>query len=218
MPPVKGQTQKRGDERRRKILEAALEQFGKSGYNGTSLAAVAERVGISPPGILHHFESKEALLFAVIEQFDDRQQEGWEAITEEGGISALRHLPELAGNVLANEEFTRLMAVLGAENIDREALIHQFFVRRYRVARRWIADLIRKGQAKGEIRDDVDPLLKAIQVVAIQDGVLSQRLLDPTRIDLAQVYEDFIDALIRDIAVPEPAKRAGNGNGRTRRR
>ncbi|HEX2038685.1 MAG TPA: TetR/AcrR family transcriptional regulator [Acidimicrobiales bacterium] len=224
MPPVKGQTQKRGDDRRRKILEAALELFGKSGYNGTSLAAVAERVGISPPGILHHFQSKEALLLSVIDEFDNRQQQGLDALSDEGGLAALRRLPELATNVLGDEEFTRLMAVLSGESLDVDGIVHDYFVRRYRVARRWISGLIAKGQERGEIRADIDPMSKAVQVLAIQDGVLNQALLDPSRVDLVKVYEDYIAMLVNDIAAPKPARRrrpvAGtkvNGNGKARR-
>ncbi|NTW38886.1 MAG: helix-turn-helix transcriptional regulator, partial [Cellulomonadaceae bacterium] len=49
-------------ERRRDILEAALEIFGAKGYNKGPLAEIAEQVGMTHAGILHHFGSKDELL------------------------------------------------------------------------------------------------------------------------------------------------------------
>lgn len=211
MPPVKGQKQKRGDARRKKILAAALEQFAFNGYNGTSLAAVAEVAGISAPGVLHHFESKEALLFAVIDEFDNRHLDQWSHIQEAGGVAALRLLPSLATDLLADTLFTRLLAVLGSENLDSDDLMNSYFVRRYRVARRWVSDLIRAGQQSGEIRDDVDATILAAQILAVQDGALAQHLLDGARIDAGVVYESFIEMVIRDIAVYPAPKNGRDG-------
>lgn len=52
---------------RPQILNAAAQLFGERGYEGTNLRLLAKRIGISAPSIYHHFESKEALLFAVLD-------------------------------------------------------------------------------------------------------------------------------------------------------
>jgi len=54
-------------ERKVLILQAAFEVFSNLGFRGGSLAKIAELVGISEAGILHHFKSKDALLIAVLE-------------------------------------------------------------------------------------------------------------------------------------------------------
>ena len=52
--------------RREAILRAASEVFAAHGYRGASLALIADRVGMSAPGLLHHFPTKEHLLIDLL--------------------------------------------------------------------------------------------------------------------------------------------------------
>ncbi len=52
---------------RDKILFAALKLFAAHGYKGTSMNDIAKEVGISKPGIYHHFPNKETLLEMVVD-------------------------------------------------------------------------------------------------------------------------------------------------------
>src|SRR5215471_873033 len=56
-----------GVESRRKIVEAAGALMAGRGFAGTSIAAVSQRSGLPSGSIYWHFESKEALLGAVME-------------------------------------------------------------------------------------------------------------------------------------------------------
>ena len=55
-------------ELREVILQAAGEVFLERGYEHFSMRQVAERIGYSATTIYHHFENKDDLLFAVVEQ------------------------------------------------------------------------------------------------------------------------------------------------------
>lgn len=48
------------------ILSSALESFMGHGYHGTTIRQVAERAGLSVPGLYHHYPSKHALLVALM--------------------------------------------------------------------------------------------------------------------------------------------------------
>ncbi|HET6509111.1 MAG TPA: TetR/AcrR family transcriptional regulator [Baekduia sp.] len=55
-----------GDSRER-IIDAATALFVRDGYRATSLKAIAEQVGMSPPALYWHFESKQHLFLASME-------------------------------------------------------------------------------------------------------------------------------------------------------
>lgn len=55
------------------LLETAITLFSKKGYNGVSMRDIAKEVGISPPALYNHFDSKEALYRAAISTtFEDK--------------------------------------------------------------------------------------------------------------------------------------------------
>jgi TetR/AcrR family transcriptional regulator, mexJK operon transcriptional repressor len=51
---------------REEVLRAAREAFGERGYDGTTLADIASRVGLSPAALLRHAPGKEALFAAAL--------------------------------------------------------------------------------------------------------------------------------------------------------
>ncbi|WP_396910536.1 TetR/AcrR family transcriptional regulator [Mycolicibacterium sp.] len=53
---------------RERVMQVALQMFLANGYAGTSLKAVADELGVSPPALYWYFPSKEDLYSSVIEQ------------------------------------------------------------------------------------------------------------------------------------------------------
>lgn len=64
----------RGDKRER-VLEAALELFTDRGFHGTPMPLVAERAGVAAGTIYRYFESKEALVNALFQEWHGRMSE-----------------------------------------------------------------------------------------------------------------------------------------------
>lgn len=58
----------RRDQRRRVLLVAALEVFGRDGYHAASLDDVAELSAVTKPVVYDHFRSKQELYVAVLEE------------------------------------------------------------------------------------------------------------------------------------------------------
>lgn len=62
----------RGDERRQRILRAALELFAAQGYDGTTADTIAARAGVAKGLIFHHFGTKAALYVATVRAASER--------------------------------------------------------------------------------------------------------------------------------------------------
>jgi AcrR family transcriptional regulator len=65
-PPTEA---RKGERTRAAILETAARSFRNEGFEGTTLAGVAEELGITRSAVLHHFTSKAALLEEVCRPF-----------------------------------------------------------------------------------------------------------------------------------------------------
>jgi AcrR family transcriptional regulator len=70
------------DARRNSILRAAIIEFGRSGYAGTSTEAIASRAGISQPYIFRLFGTKKDLFVATYDAVTARIEEAFVAAGE----------------------------------------------------------------------------------------------------------------------------------------
>jgi AcrR family transcriptional regulator len=61
-------TRQRGEARRKDLLEEAIRQFGRRGFDGTSLEAVASSIGVRKQTLLYYFPTKEDLLRACVRE------------------------------------------------------------------------------------------------------------------------------------------------------
>jgi AcrR family transcriptional regulator len=191
---------RRGAERRRAILDAALDLYARGGFRGTGLAAIGERVGVSHAAVLYHFGSAINLLRAVLEERDRRIAEHLTPIFAEGGLRALRRLPDVARVNVAHPGLARLHTVLQAENLDADSDVHDFFLARRRGVHGVLVNLLRSGQRRREIRRDIDVRHKADEIIAFMEGAQIQQLLDPARTDLVALYETYTEGFIGQIA------------------
>ncbi len=59
-------------ETREQVIKAAIDLFSTKGFNGTSIRAIANAMGMSISNIYHYFVNKEGLMLAILEQSSKR--------------------------------------------------------------------------------------------------------------------------------------------------
>jgi AcrR family transcriptional regulator len=195
--------QPRGDRRRQQILDAAVELFAAKGYRGTGVAALADRVGMTATGMLYYFGSKERLLREVVAERDRREVFGLESLS----LSSLR---ELGRHNADTALLTRLYVVLGAESLDPDDPLHEFFVERYEVARELVRSVLEHERDEGRLRGDVDVEQIAREVIAVLMGLEIQWLADPGAVDLTGAVASYFDRLVRELSAAGGAACAGS--------
>lgn len=184
-------------ERRRQIVEEATEVIGRRGYYGFSVAAVAERCGLTVAGLLHHVGTKDGLLIAVLQ---DRDRRDSEAVTGQ----ADRWLPEAVGTLTLPEtirllhdlvrrnrsqpEIVRLYSMLRTESLYEGHPAHDFFAARDEQVLGLFARLLAGHVA--------EPASTARQLLALMGGLEEQWLRDPDGVDLVAEWDRAVAALL----------------------
>lgn len=184
----------RGRDRRDEIIDEAVRLFAAKGFRGTSITELAERVGMTHPGLLYYFGTKQRLLLDVVHEREDREGAAVLAALGDGATDLPSGLRAVARFVAGDAVLTRLYVVLGAENLDADAPLHDFFVDRYARARAVIAALVPSGVP------DVDPEQVAREVVATLMGLEMQWLMDPTAFDYLDAVDAYAHALVKRLA------------------
>ena len=182
------------EEIRSAILDAALEVFSQGGFRAGSLRLVAERVGMSEAGVLHHFRRKSTLLAAVLERRDQLAQQFVPPKTVDGEVS-VRGLIELARYNASIPGVVELYCTLSAEATSPDHPAHDYFVRRYEVTRGIVLDAFADLERRGLLRDGVTPFGAAKATIAMMDGLQIQWLLDRTVLDMAEELRVFLQEL-----------------------
>ena len=152
---------------RHKILTEATRLFAERGVEGTSLQDISDAVGVKKQSLLYHFPSKEALHASVLEHLLSRWSEALprllKAAAREDRFDAI--LDETISFFAEDRDRARLLL---REALDRP---DQMRDRLKQHASPWlgvVAESIKKAQADGSMRSDVDAdswLLQVIQLV-----------------------------------------------------
>lgn len=139
---------------RAQILHVAVGLFNEQGYDATSVADLAARLGLTKSALYHHFDSKEQLLAEAL----DEALSALEGILDEPeattGTPAERLDFVLRGAVDVLIErlpsVTLLLRVRGNSDTERAAL------ERRRVFDQRVTELVRAAQDAGLVRADID--------------------------------------------------------------
>jgi AcrR family transcriptional regulator len=164
--------------KRQIILAAAGEVFRKHGFESSSVADIAARVGGSKATIYSYFPSKEALLMEVILAAGEKH--GLAAFNEVIAIDdlaeGLRRLGEFHIGFVSSVEAVAVARLAIAEG-ERSALGREFYQRGPRVMIEKLAEFLEQAIKDGKLRAD-DPYIMAENLKALYDaGIAERRLL-----------------------------------------
>ena len=171
----------RGVRRRAEIVAAARELFSEVGYGGATMAAIATRAGVTHAGLLYHFETKQAVLEAVLDDERGRSStllglDERRATDEQGRDDHLVRLRALVARNLAEPEWTRLFSLLLGESVAVDHPVRGRMAERYDGLSRGLAaalgDLAEPGARPGDA--ELEGLARLL--LAVMDGLQYQQL------------------------------------------
>ena len=74
---------------REKILDAALDLFSVHGYEDTSVAEIAEAVGIKAPSLYNHYRSKQEIFAAILRKIEEQYRQQASMLQLDGNLPEL---------------------------------------------------------------------------------------------------------------------------------
>jgi len=178
----------RNEDRKTEIIQAALEVISERGYRGASLAAVAERVGLTQQGLLHYFPTKEALLIAVLEIRDQ-----WDMASAALAGSTVWPMEMLINLVEYNSTrpgIVQVFTVLAGDSVTEDHPAKAYFKDRYRWVRENAVESLR-AEYGDVLPGGLTPEQAAPLLVAVMDGLQVQWLHDPESVDMTRSMRDF---------------------------
>lgn len=186
-------------EKRRDILRAATDVFGAKGFAGGTLSDIADQVGMTHAGILHHFGSKDQLLLDVL-TFRDRSDV--EHLADQhipGGTDLFRHLIRTAFANARRAGIVQAFVVLSGESVTDRHPAREYFARRYGTLRREVEDAFIEMCHERGVTDVVMVADAAAAILGVMDGLQVQWLHAPGDVDLGRSTAFAINAIVRAV-------------------
>jgi AcrR family transcriptional regulator len=180
--------ERQGQESRRRILDAASSLMSERGFAGTSISDVSRLSGLPASSIYWHFESKEGLLAAVVEEGAQRWFDGLPApagLPADPGRRVAALLDGAAASLEERPEFLRLMFLIALErrDIDATSLAMIRRVRRLALVRlRKLLELELPSLDAG-LADEL-----AMLMLAVADGTFIQNHIAPRGTDVRRTF------------------------------
>ena len=103
--PRKRAEQQRAIETREAILNAAIAEFADKGFDGASIRAIADRLGLQHPLITYHYRTKDILWRAAAEHAFAQIRDEWDASAQGLELSPLQRLRREQGRRVARKGF-----------------------------------------------------------------------------------------------------------------
>lgn len=191
--------------KREQILRAAVETFGNKGYTKGTLGDIAEQVGITHAGVLHHFGSKEKLLLEVISYRDHADLENREDHHMPGGPELFVHLVETAFANARRRGIVQVFTVLSGDAVTDGHPVQEYFQNRYQILRTAVIDAFEELCAQEGVTDRSTIAAASAAILAVMDGLQLQWLLAPEAVDLGEASGLAIRAIVNGVIRPGPA-------------
>jgi AcrR family transcriptional regulator len=186
-PATTGEASALAERRRKDLLEAAYTLIAEKGLEGLRTRDIAARAGVNISTLHYYFETKEALLVAVVQHLPERFTAPREhARTRKAPWTLRSHLEEAWDSFHADPHLNTVLQELTVRAQRDSAARAAFRV----VHRGWnavVEGVLRQGIRDGRLRADLDPRAGAYAVTSFMMGAMLQLGVSSKAFDFAEV-------------------------------
>lgn len=194
--------------KKNEILSAALALFSKKGYLKTSLADIAEEVGITKGGIYHYIDRKEDLLFLIHKEMVDAFLVNFQEFSTSGNDPWSRLLGWIHVHMMLMQDYRSHIRVFFNElyNLEIQADFERIVKTRDEIFQ-MLYDIIKDGMKTRQFRSDINPKILTFLIFGMLNWFYQWYRPGGPR-SLENIYDDVIRLVSHGILKKEPTDAA----------
>jgi len=188
------------EEKRSRILDAAIQAFSRNGYHATRISDIAKAANVADGTVYLYFAGKEELLSTI---FEDRMSRFLQVGRKElesidGALEKLRRVVELHLEDLGhNPELTTVFQIELRHSSRFMELYSRGQLRDYF---QLIAEILEEGQREGVIRSGLDTWFATKCIFGILDEAATNWVLSRKNYRLHSVVPQILDFVMKGLA------------------
>ena len=201
-------TKEEAEKTRTRIMASALSLFVKKGYEHTTFTDIAARLKMTKGAVYWHFESKEALLVALVEEMLEKFRHRLEEFLPKGELTfkaVSDMMVQSAGRLVEDPKSAAFFMLMktqikwGADSMaeTREKLLSRNMNGPYHTFIRAVENDI----AAGRVRATVNPVAIAAVAVAVWDGLVQSKIERFLECDLKSTLNNTYEAMWNSVKV-----------------
>ncbi|HEY2943136.1 MAG TPA: TetR/AcrR family transcriptional regulator [Vicinamibacteria bacterium] len=198
---------RRSDDKRSRILQAAVRVFARRGYFAARVADVARRAGVADGTIYLYFRNKEDILVSLFDEVMSEHLEGKGRDLEPGepAPARLRAIAERHLGLLGRNR--DLAIVFQVELRQSTKFMERFTASWLQDYFALIADVIAQGQREGTLRADLPVKVATKAFFGVLDEMVTSWILSRKAYDLAALAAPVVDLFLRGAGGPRLPRR-----------
>lgn len=182
------------------IMKAAEACFSENGFDLSGIAEVCERAGVSKGAFYHHFESKDALIIELLNQWMTKLDRYLEIASKssEDSLDFFYSIERISKPAFSEAgEQLPVFLDLWVRSI-RDERLRSKTIGSYNKYLQFFSRKIQESIDKNEI-NDINPDSASRLIIALIIGMLMQRLLDQENFDLQKVSEECLYMIFKGV-------------------
>jgi AcrR family transcriptional regulator len=197
-----------GPERREQIAAATLSLMARHGLQGTTVARIAEEVGMEAPSLYAHFSNRHEMLLAAMDLLFERVADWLSLSSDPSVLRRLEHIGESHAAFMTSEFDGFVKPTYEFITAPRDSGLSEIVGNRQRQTIDALANLVDEGKQQGTIRQDMDSRLAAYELMICGWAEDVAQLMGIDEFLRANISTSVLRLFLRDMAA-SPGLRPG---------
>jgi TetR/AcrR family fatty acid metabolism transcriptional regulator len=182
---------RRRAETRQRLMDAALGVFARNGYERATVDEIVREAGFSKGAFYVHFEAKEDIFWAMLEERTKHLQEAFREAADLD-LPVSQNLAMILRSIFSQNRDDPLWSALFMEfaaHASRNHKVRDQLAALHRSWRDFAIEALDRGREAGLVRKDLDVEFASSVQIAVVEGMLMQSRLAPDTFDLDSTVE-----------------------------